>query len=153
MVTGVTIANVARATRGTCTRGRKDARAPGFVVAVSGMNQRIAASTMKAMASAPIRSNVVGTSPEPAGDARVVEQDHLTVASEAIRHRRASIIHGADEVLVENDRHAARLAESAIGETDSASLYELSRRGLVSVLGHGAVLRWISNHLRTTRLV
>jgi hypothetical protein len=45
MVTGVTAANVARATRGTCTRGRKDARAPGFVVAVWGMNQRIAAST------------------------------------------------------------------------------------------------------------
>src|SRR6478735_1336680 len=45
MVTGVTAANVARAARGTCTRGRKDARAPGFVVAVSGMNQRIVAST------------------------------------------------------------------------------------------------------------
>jgi len=45
MLTGVTATNVARATRGTCTRGRKDARAPGFVVAVSGMNQRIAAST------------------------------------------------------------------------------------------------------------
>src|ERR1700732_1837971 len=45
MVTGVTAAKVARATRGTCTRGHKDARAPGFVVAVSGTNQRIAAST------------------------------------------------------------------------------------------------------------
>src|SRR3984893_15011413 len=45
MLAGVTAANVARATRGTCTRGRKDARAPGFVVAVSGMNQRSAAST------------------------------------------------------------------------------------------------------------
>jgi hypothetical protein len=37
---------------------------------------------MKAMASAAIRSNVA------AGDARVVEQDHLPVASQAIRHRR-----------------------------------------------------------------
>src|SRR3954468_19444105 len=45
MLTGVTATNVARAARGTYTRGREDARAPGFVVAVSGMNQRIAAST------------------------------------------------------------------------------------------------------------
>src|SRR6267154_5789017 len=45
MLTGVTATNVARATRGTCTRGHNDARVPGFVVAVSGMNQRIAAST------------------------------------------------------------------------------------------------------------
>jgi hypothetical protein len=44
MLTGVTAANVARATRGTCTRGHKDARAPDFFVVVSGMNQRIAPS-------------------------------------------------------------------------------------------------------------
>src|ERR1700691_4609952 len=68
-----------------------------------------------------------------AGDARVVEQDHLTVASEAIRHRRVPIIHGADVVLVEDDRHTAGLAESAIGEADSVSLNELWRRGLVSM--------------------
>src|ERR1700687_4402796 len=68
-----------------------------------------------------------------AGDARVVEQDHLTVASEAIRHRRVPIIHGADVVLVEDDRHTAGLAESAIGEADSVSLNELCRRGLVSM--------------------
>jgi hypothetical protein len=45
MVTGVTAAKVARATRGTCTHGHKDARPAGSDVAVSGMNQRIAAST------------------------------------------------------------------------------------------------------------
>jgi hypothetical protein len=39
-------------------------------------------------------------------------------------------------VLVEDDRHAAGLAESAIGEPNSVSLYELRRRGLVTVLGH-----------------
>jgi hypothetical protein len=49
MLTGVTAANVARATCGTCTRGRKDARAPGFVLAVSGMNRRIAASTTESI--------------------------------------------------------------------------------------------------------
>src|SRR5208282_6052236 len=75
------------------------------------------------------RRDLAGT----AGDARVVEQDHLTVASEAIRHRRVPIIHGADVVLVEDDRHTAGLAESAIGEADSVSLNELCRRGLVSM--------------------
>ena len=67
------------------------------------------------------------------GDARFVEQDHLTVASEAIRHSRVPIIHGADVVLVEDDGHTAGLAESAIGEADSVSLNELCRRGLVSM--------------------
>src|ERR1700733_5321450 len=69
-----------------------------------------------------------------AGDARVVEQDHLPVASEAIRHRRVPIIHGADVVLVEDDRHSSGLAEAAIGEADSVSLYELCRHGLVSMI-------------------
>src|SRR2546427_4953475 len=75
-----------------------------------------------------------------AGNACVVEQDHLTVASEAIRHRRVPIIHGADVVLVEDDRHTAGLAESAIGEADSVSLYELCRRGLVSMNHYGRSL-------------
>src|SRR6266436_4689143 len=75
-----------------------------------------------------------------AGDARVVEQDHLTVASEAIRHRRVPIIHGADVVLVEDNRHTAGLTESAIGEADSVSLYELCRRGLVSMNHYGRSL-------------
>src|SRR6202022_2308394 len=75
-----------------------------------------------------------------AGDARVVEQDHLTVASEAIRHRRVPIIHGGDVVLVEDDRHASGVAESAIGEADSISLYELGRRGLVSMNHYGRSL-------------
>src|SRR6202043_2199779 len=68
-----------------------------------------------------------------AGYAGVVEQDHLTVASQAIRHRRVPIIHGADVVLVKDDRHTAGLAESAIREADSVSLYELWRRGLVGM--------------------
>src|SRR5207245_2550030 len=68
-----------------------------------------------------------------AGNARVVEQDHLTVASEAIRHRRVPVIHGADVVLVEDERHAAGLAESAVGEADSLGLDELCRRGLVGI--------------------
>src|SRR5216683_3107673 len=74
-----------------------------------------------------------------AGDARVVEQDHLTVASEAIRHRWVPIIHGADVVLVEDNRQTAGLAESAIGEADSIRLHELCRRSLVS-MNHGRSL-------------
>src|SRR5207245_10247693 len=78
-----------------------------------------------------------------AGNARVVEQDHLTVASQAIRNRRVPIIHGADVVLVEDDRHTAGLAESAIGEADSVSLYELCRRGLVSMNHYGRSLYYL----------
>src|ERR1700738_4083486 len=101
---------------------------------------------MKAMASAPIRSNVAGA----AGDARVVEQDHLPVASQAIRHRWVPIIHGADVVLAKYERHSSDLAEAAVGKAYSVGLNELRRSGLVSVLGHcaRAVRRRIPNHLR-----
>src|ERR1700719_3335925 len=72
-----------------------------------------------------------------AGDARVVEQDHLSVASQAIRHCRIPVIHGADVVLAKDERHSSGLAEATIGEADSASLYELCRRGLVSMNHYG----------------
>jgi len=39
-------------------------------------------------------------------------------------------------MLVEDDRHAAGFAKSAIGEADSVSLDELCWRGPVAVLGH-----------------
>ena len=45
------------------------------------------------------------------------------------------MVHGAGIVLVEDERHAARLAEAAIGEADAVGLDELRRRGLVGVLG------------------
>jgi isoamylase len=48
-----------------------------------------------------------------------------------IRHRRVPVIHGADVVLVEDERYTAGLAESAIGEADSVGLDELRRRGLM----------------------
>src|ERR1700720_901863 len=78
------------------------------------------------------RRDLAGT----AGDARVVEQNHLPVASQAIRHRWIPIIHGAEVVLVEDERHSAGLAEAAIGEADVVGLYELCRRGLVCVVIH-----------------
>jgi hypothetical protein len=39
-------------------------------------------------------------------------------------------------MLHEDDRYAAGLAESAVGEADSVSFDELRRHGLVAVLGH-----------------
>ncbi len=71
-----------------------------------------------------------------AGDARIVEQDHLPVASQPIRHRRVPIVHGADVVLAKDERHMAGLAEAAIGEANSVSFDELGGSGLVVVLGH-----------------
>src|ERR1700676_5311738 len=75
-----------------------------------------------------------------AGDARVVEQDHLPVASQAIRHRWVPIIHGADVVLAKDERHSSGLAEAAIGEADAVGLYELCRCGLVSMNHYGRSL-------------
>src|SRR5438874_8075447 len=86
-----------------------------------------------------------------AGDAGVVEQDHLTVASQAIRHRRIPVIHGAQVVLVEDERHAVGLAESAIGEADSVSLDELCRRGLVSMNHCGRSLNYAVGTASGTR--
>jgi hypothetical protein len=71
-----------------------------------------------------------------AGDACVVEQDHLTVASQAIRHRRVPVIHGARVVLVEDERHAVWLAKAAIGKADPVRVDEPRQRGLVRVLTH-----------------
>jgi hypothetical protein len=57
-----------------------------------------------------------------AGDPCVVEQDHLTIVGQAIRHRRVPVIHGAQVVHFEDERHASILAEAAIGEADSVGL-------------------------------
>src|ERR1700738_864159 len=76
-----------------------------------------------------------------ARDTGVVEQDHLAVASQAVCHRRVPVIHGAQVVHVEDERRAAGLAESAIGEADAVSVDELCRRGLVGMnhCGHAPI--------------
>src|SRR6202162_3924418 len=51
----------------------------------------------------------------------------------AVDDRGIPVIHSTPKMLHENERHAARLAESAIGEADPVSLDELCRRGLVGV--------------------
>src|ERR1700676_1151534 len=68
-----------------------------------------------------------------ARNARVFEQDPLTLARQAIRPRRVPVIHCADVVHIEHERYAVRLAEAAIGEADSVSFDELCRRGLVGM--------------------
>ena len=49
---------------------------------------------------------------------------------------RIPVIHSSAEMMVENERHAAVIAETAVGETDSIGLDELCRRGLMGVGGH-----------------
>jgi hypothetical protein len=50
------------------------------------------------------------------------------------------MVHGAGEVLVEDERHTGRIAKAAIGKADAVSFDELRRGGLVTVLGHLRVL-------------
>ena len=71
-----------------------------------------------------------------ARNTRVIEEDHLAVPGQAIGYGGIPIIHRPAEMLVEDERCAARLAEAAIGETDAVGLDELRWRGLVRVLGH-----------------
>src|ERR1700704_5968360 len=67
------------------------------------------------------------------GDPRIVEQDDGPMFRKAVGDRGIPVIHSTPKMLHENERHAARLAESAIGEADPISLDELCRRGLVGV--------------------
>jgi hypothetical protein len=43
------------------------------------------------------------------------------------------MVHRPGEVLVENERYAARFTEATIGEADAVGLDELRRRGLVGM--------------------
>jgi hypothetical protein len=66
----------------------------------------------------------------------VVEQDDFAVPGETVSHCRIPMVHGAGEVLVEDERHAGWIAKAAIGKADAGSFDELRLRGLVIVLGH-----------------
>ena len=70
------------------------------------------------------------------GDPRIVEQDDGQMFRKAVGDRGIPVIHSAPKMLHENERRATALAESAIGEPDSVSVYKLGRGGLVGVLGH-----------------
>src|ERR1700720_1129850 len=60
-------------------------------------------------------------------NARIVKENHLMI------RRKIPAVHVGIEVLQKERRNRARFAESAIGEADSVSLYELCRRGLVGM--------------------
>jgi hypothetical protein len=49
------------------------------------------------------------------------------------------MVHRPGEVLVENERYAARFTEATIGEADAVGLDELRRRGLVGMSISGRV--------------
>jgi hypothetical protein len=82
-----------------------------------------------------ISSNEAGTSPELLETPGVVEQD-LRDPWQAVRHRRVPMVHRASEVLVEDERYAARFAEASVSEPNTSRVHERRRRGLVTVLGH-----------------
>jgi hypothetical protein len=71
-----------------------------------------------------------------AGYAGVVEQDDFAAVGEAVGHCRVPMVHGAGEVLVEDERRTGWIAKAAIGKADAVGFDELRRRGLVTVLGH-----------------
>ena len=68
-----------------------------------------------------------------AGNARVIEQDHLPPRREAVGHQRVPVVHGTGEMHVEDERDAARFAEAPVSEPNTCRLYELRRRGLVAM--------------------
>ena len=59
-----------------------------------------------------------------------------TPSSQTSGYGRIPVIPSPAKMLVENERHAAVIAETAVGETDSIGLDELCRRGLMGVGGH-----------------
>jgi hypothetical protein len=66
----------------------------------------------------------------------VIEKNHLAVLGQAVGYGRIPVIHSPGVMRAEDERHAAAIAETAIGEADSIGLDELRRRGLMGVGGH-----------------
>src|ERR1700730_18262350 len=73
-------------------------------------------------------------------DPRIVEQDDGPMFRKAVGDRGIPVIHSTPKMLHENERYAARLTESAIGEADAVGLDELCRRGLVGMNHNGRSL-------------
>src|SRR5258707_15798464 len=87
---------------------------------------------MKAMACANTRRHLTRT----ARNTYVIEKNHLAVLGQAVGYGRIPVIHSAGVMRAEDERHAAGIAETAIGETDSIGVDELRRRGLVGGFRH-----------------
>jgi hypothetical protein len=76
-----------------------------------------------------IPAKVDGTSPDRACDSRVVEENDFSLRSQAIENGGIPIIKIACEVLVEDERNAARFAPTSVSEADPVCLDELSGDG------------------------
>ena len=72
-----------------------------------------------------------------ARNAGVIKQDNFPVAGQAVGDGRIPIIHRPAKMLIEDQRHAASLAEPAIGEAYVIDLDDLRGSGLMRVGGHG----------------
>ena len=97
---------------------------------------------IKAIAPSPSPGSSSGFCPTLA-DAGIVEQDHFALLGEAVGHRRIPMVHRASEMLVKDDRHAAGLAEAAIGEADADGFDELGRDRIMGIGGHGEISLWV----------
>jgi len=49
-------------------------------------------------------------------DAGIIEQNDFALVRESVGHRRIPMVHGAVKCWFEDERHAARFAEAAIGK-------------------------------------
>ena len=60
------------------------------------------------------------------------------------------MVHGAGEVLVEDERQTCWIAKAAIGKADTVGFDELSRHGLVVALGHlDSLLQWFKPSVKS----
>src|SRR6202040_570044 len=74
-----------------------------------------------------------------ATDTPIVDQDHRAVLCQAVGVDRIEIVHRAGEVLKAHHRRGAFLAEMPVGETHTADILELGRRGFVEIdVRHGS---------------
>src|SRR6202030_3516332 len=67
----------------------------------------------------------VRSSSSGSANARIVKENHLMIRSKAVGYVRIPAVHVGVEVLQKKQRNRARFPESAVGVTDSVSLYEL----------------------------
>ena len=62
-----------------------------------------------------------------------VASDDFAVRCETVGDGRIPMVHGTGEVLVKDERHAARFAEATISEANAVGLDELRRPGAISL--------------------
>ena len=101
----------------------------------------IPSALMKAIALVAMAAMVAGVSPELAPIPALSNKDDFALLRQPVGHRRIPMVHGAAEMDIHDDRHAAGFAEAAIGKADSVGLDELGRDRVMRVGGHGEIPR------------